>query len=467
MSATRTEHDLLGEREVPASALYGIHTVRAVENFPVAGRPVHRRLVRAYGAVKLAALETNHGLRPWPEEVFQALADACRELIGGALDEHFPVDALQGGAGTATNMNANEVIANRALELLGKVPGDYALISPTGDVNRSQSTNDTYPTALRLAAIWGLRNLEKALVALIESFQRREKEFASIVKVGRTQLQDAVLTTLGRTMSAYAEAIGRDRWRVYKCEERLRVVNLGGTAVGTGLGAERQYIFQVTPKLREITGIGFARAENLVECTQNADVFVEVSGILSPCAANLVKIGQDLRLLSSGPDAGLGELELPAVQVGSSIMPGKINPVIPEATVQAGVAVGANHTAIAQVAGMGNLELNAFLPLIADRLLDSLDLLTHAASLLCERCVDGLKANTDVCRRHVNTATAAVTALVGRLGYEVAQDIAVEMKRTGKSAREIAIERELLTGEEFDQLLTAEAVLRLGSGGDA
>ena len=467
MTETRLEHDLLGEREVPARALYGIHTVRAVENFPVAGRPVHRRLVRAFGAVKLAALETNHGLRPWPDDVFQALADACQEVMDGALDGHFPVDALQGGAGTATNMNANEVIANRALQLLGKAPGDYALISPTGDANRSQSTNDTYPTALRLAAIWGLRDLEKTLVALVEAFQQREKEFASIVKVGRTQLQDAVLTTLGRTMSAFAEAVGRDRWRVYKCEERLRVVNLGGTAIGTGLGAARRYIFAVTPKLREITGIGFARAENLVECTQNADVFVEVSGILSACAANLVKIGQDLRLLSSGPTTGFGELELPAVQVGSSIMPGKINPVIPEATIQAGVAVGANHTAIAQAAGMGNLELNAFLPLVADRLLDSLDLLTHAASMLCERCVDCLRANAEVCGRHVDTATATVTALVDRLGYEAAQGIAVEMKQAGQSAREIAIERGLLTGEEFDRLVTAEAVLQLGSGGDA
>ena len=466
MTETRTEHDLLGERVVPARVLYGIHTVRALENFPVAGRPVHRRLVRAFGAVKLAALETNHGLKPWNDADYQAMADACRELMAGELDEHFPVDALQGGAGTATNMNANEVIANRALQLLGETLGEYSRISPADDINRHQSTNDTYPTALKVAAVWGLRDLEKALVALLESFQQREKDFASIVKVGRTQLQDAVLTTLGRTMSAYAEAVGRDRWRVYKCEERLRVVNLGGTAIGTGLGAPRKYIFGVTAKLKQITGIGFARAENLVECTQNADVFVEVSGILGACAANLVKVGQDLRLMSSGPDAGLGELELPAVQVGSSIMPGKINPVIPEAVIQAGVAVGANHVAVSQAAGMGNLELNAFLPLIADRLLDSLDLLHHAATILKERCVDGLRANNEACRRHLDTATATVTALVDRLGYEAAQGIAAEMKASGRSTREIVVQRGLMTGEEYDQLVSAEAVMRLGSGGE-
>jgi len=462
MTALRTEHDWLGERELPADALYGIHTLRAVENFPLTRRPVHPRLVHAYGAVKLAAAEVNHALTTWDERVFDAIAAACRELMDGALDEHIVVDALQGGAGTALNMNVNEVIANRALVRLGEPPGTYGRISPHDDINRHQSTNDTFPTALRVAAIRGLRDLEAALVRLLEGFQQREKDFADVVKIGRTQLQDAVLTTLGRAMAAYAEAFGRDRWRVYKCEERLRVVNLGGTAIGTGIGAPRAYIFAVADRLKRITGIGLARAENMVACTQNADVFAEVSGILDACAVNLVKTAQDLRLMSSGPDAGLGELRLPAVQVGSSIMPGKINPVIPEAVIQAGVAVAANHVAVSRAAAMGNLELNAFLPLVADRLLDSIDLLARAATILRERCVAGLAANREACRRRLDGATATVTALVDRLGYETAQEIAQDMRNTGRSAREIALDKKLLTAEEFDQLVSPEAVMRLG-----
>jgi len=462
MTALRTEHDWLGERELPADALYGIHTLRAVENFPLTRRPVHPRLVHAYGAVKLAAAEVNHALTTWDERVFDAIAAACRELMDGALDEHIVVDALQGGAGTALNMNVNEVIANRALVRLGEPPGTYGRISPHDDINRHQSTNDTFPTALRVAAIRGLRDLEAALVRLLEGFQQREKDFADVVKIGRTQLQDAVLTTLGRAMAAYAEAFGRDRWRVYKCEERLRVVNLGGTAIGTGIGAPRAYIFAVADRLKRITGIGLARAENMVACTQNADVFAEVSGILDACAVNLVKTAQDLRLMSSGPDAGLGELRLPAVQVGSSIMPGKINPVIPEAVIQAGVAVAANHVAVSRAAAMGNLELNAFLPLVADRLLDSIDLLARAATILRERCVAGLAANREACRRRLDGATATVTALVDRLGYETAQEIAQDMRNTGRSAREIALDKKLLTAEEFDQLVSPEAVMRPG-----
>ena len=462
MSATRTEHDMLGEMALPVDALHGIHAARALENFALAGRPVHPALVEAYGAVKLAAAEMNHELKPWDSVTLDAITSACHAMMAGTLTPHVRVDALQGGAGTATNMIVNEVLANRALQQLGHPCGSYDVVHPLNDINRHQSTNDTYPTALKVAAITALRHLATSLVALLEAFQVKEQAFASIVKVGRTQLQDAVLTTMGRSMSAFAEAIGRDRWRVYKCEERLRVVNLGGTAIGTGLAAPRRYIFGVVERLKTITGIGFARAENLVECTQNADVFVEVSGMLNTCATNLVKIGQDLRLMSSGPAAGFGELKLPAVQAGSSIMPGKVNPVIPEAVIQAGLMVSANHTAITQAAGMGNLELNAFMPLMADRLLDSLDLLQRAATLLRERCVEGLAADEDVCRAHLDGATATVTALVDRLGYATAGAIAAAMRASGRSARTLVLERELLSAEEFDQLLSAEAVMRLG-----
>lgn len=467
MTATRTEHDMLGEKDLPADALYGIHTARAVDNFSLAGRPVHPGLVKAYGAIKLAAAEMNHDLGRWEDPTFDAIAAACREMMDGALTPEICVDALQGGAGTATNMNVNEVLANRALQKLGHPCGHYAELSPLDDINCHQSTNDTYPTALKLAAITQLRELEQALTELLTSFQEKEKEFASIVKIGRTQLQDAVLTTMGRSMSAYAEAIGRDRWRIYKCEERLRVVNLGGTAIGTGLAAPRRYIFGVVERLKAITGIGFSRAENMVECTQNADAFAEVSGMLSACATNLVKIGQDLRLMGSGPTAGLGELQLPAVQAGSSIMPGKVNPVIPEAVIQAGVEVSANHVAITQAVSMGNLELNAFLPLVADRLLSSLNLLTGAATLLRTHCIEGLAVNEEACRAHLHEATATVTALVDELGYETAGSVAEAMKETGRSAREIVLERELMTAEAFDRLVSAEAVMQLGHRKDS
>jgi aspartate ammonia-lyase len=461
----RTERDALGTRTLPADSLHGIHTLRALENFPLSGRPVHRELIRAYGLVKLAAIETIRDLGGWsatPERA-DALARACRELADGALERHIVVDALAGGAGTSLNMNVNEVIANRALLLLGAAPGDYALISPLDDVNRWQSTNDTYPTALRIAAIRGILRLEERLVRLQESFQVQEKRLESVVKVARTQFQDAVLTTLGREMSAYAEAVNRDRWRVYKCVERLRVVNLGGTAIGTGLAAPRAYIFRVVDRLRELSGIGLARAENLVEATQNADVFVEVSGILKACAVNLIKISGDLRLLSSGPDAGIGEIRLPARQAGSSLMPGKVNPVIPEAVTQAGLLVAAYDQAIASAAALGSLELNPFLPLIADALLGSIDLLANACEILARNCVDGIEADADRCRRTLEGATAVATALVPTLGYEAAAQIAAEALARGRSIRDLALASGRLDAATFDALISPEAVCRLGS----
>jgi len=463
MTEYRIEKDLLGEREVPADALYGIHTLRGMENFRIAGRPVHRALVHAFGSVKLACCRTNNALGWWDETRFKAIEQACQEMIAGELDGHILVDALQGGAGTSTNMNVNEVLANRALRILGLNPGDYATISPLNDINLHQSTNDTYPTALKVAAITLLRELEREVLDLQEEFQNKEKAFDRVVKIGRTQFQDAVLTTLGREMSAYAEAFGRDRWRIYKCEERLRVVNLGGTAIGTGLAAPRQYIFRVVDELRNITGLGLARADNLVEATQNSDVFVEVSGILKACASNLLKVATDIRLLSSGPDAGLGELRLPPRQAGSSIMPGKVNPVIPEAVSQAALAVMANDQAITTACSLGNLELNAFLPLIADALLGSLELLANACSTFRRLCILGLEADEERCRRHVESSTASITALVDRIGYQAAQEIAGEAAGSGRTVRSLVIEHNLLTEGEFDELISAESVTRLGS----
>jgi aspartate ammonia-lyase len=463
MNATRLEHDLLGERELPADALWGIHTLRAMENFPLAGRPVHRDLVHAFGAVKLACVRANHELGRWDERTMEAIGAACEAMIRGELDEHAVVDALQGGAGTSTNMCVNEVLCNRALQRLGRAPGEYAVLHPLDDLNLHQSTNDTYPTALKVAAITTLRRLERSVVALQEAFQRKEKELAGVVKVGRTQMQDAVLTTLGREMSAYAEAFARDRWRIYKCEERLRVINLGGTAIGTGVGAPRRFIFRATEHLRSITGIGLARAENLIEATQNADIFVEVSGILKACAVNLLKVSGDLRLLSSGPDAGLGEINLPPRQAGSSIMPGKVNPVIPEAASQAAMQVMANDQAIAQACALGSLELNPFLPLVADCLLGSLDLLERAATMLREKCVEGITANAARCAQAVDSATATVTALLPAVGYERALEIARRAREDGCPVRTVAVDGGYVTEAEFAELTSPEAVTRLGS----
>jgi aspartate ammonia-lyase len=448
---------------VPANALHGIYTERALQNFPLSQRPVHPALIHAYGAVKLACAQTNHELGWWDDVKFKAIEAACIEMMEGQLDAAILVDALQGGAGTSTNMNVNEVLANRALQLLGKPLGDYKTVSPLEDINRHQSTNDTFPTALKVAAIQRLRLLQSDVVSLLEEFQRKEQEFARIVKIGRTQLQDAVLITLGREMGAYAEAFARDRWRIYKCEERLRIVNLGGTAIGTGLAAPRQYIFRVVDHLKEITKQGLARAENLVECTQNADVFVEVSGILKACAINLLKIATDLRLLSSGPDSGFGEIRLPPLQSGSSIMPGKVNPVIPEAVSQAAIVVMSNDQAIAQACAMGTLELNAFLPLVADALLGSLDLLRNACRIFRTQCVAGMEADESRCRSNVEGATALWTAMVEMLGYERVQELATRAHAEGKSVREMVTTEGGVSTEQFDRLISPESVARLGS----
>lgn len=464
MVQTRIETDLLGTQQIPADALWGIHTARAVQNFPVSGRPVHPELIKAYGEVKLANAQINHQLGYWQDEAkADAIEKACWEMSAGLLNEHILVDAMQGGAGTSTNMNVNEVIANRALQIMGKAPGNYETVSPLDDVNLHQSTNDTYPTALKIAAIRLLRILEQNILALQEAFQQKEKEFADVVKIGRTQLQDAVLTTLGREMSAYAEAFNRDRWRIYKCEERLRVVNLGGTAIGTGLGAPRQFIFRVTDKLRENTNIGLARSENLLDATQNTDVFVEVSGILKAYATNLLKVSNDLRLLASGPHAGLGEINLPALQAGSSIMPGKVNPVIPEAVAQAAIKIMGNDQVITLASSSGNLELNQFMPLIADSLLNSLDLLSHAALIFTQKCITGITANRVVCKNNIESSTATITALLPAIGYEKAGKIATLCKEQGKTIKAAAIESGYLTEQEFEEYTSPEAVCKLGN----
>jgi len=465
MQKYRKETDLIGARDIPAKSMWGIHTSRALENFQLSGRIVHPELVKAYGAVKLACFQTNRQLGYFSDtQKADAIEQACIEMAEGLLTKYIVVDSLQGGAGTSTNMNVNEVIANRALELAQKEKGNYSFISPIDDVNLHQSTNDTYPTALKVAAIRMVRQLEQSVLALQEAFQEKEKEFTHVVKIGRTQLQDAVLTTLGREMGAYAEAFNRDRWRLSKCEERLRVVNLGGTAIGSGLGAPRQFIFRVVDKLRENTGIGLGRAENLIDNTQNADVYVEVSGMLKACAVSVLKISNDLRLMASGPDAGFAEIILPEKQAGSSIMPGKVNPVIPEAAAQAGMVVMGNDTVIAQAAAGGNLELNQFMPLIAHSILESIDLLYNATEMIRVHCIQELKANEEQCRKNVLNSTALITAVIPTIGYEKASRIVEKAKVDQITIRQAILNSNLINEQMLNELISPEAICRLGFG---
>lgn len=450
----RQEHDILGKMEIHEDSFVGINTHRALENFAVSGYKIDEDLIKSYGIVKLSCAKTIKDPECQPNT--GAIIQACEELADGKLSQYIVVDALQGGAGTSLNMNVNEVIANRALEILGKEKGNYDVVSPLDDINKYQSTNDTYPTAIKIAAIYKFRELEKAVIELQDSFQRKEQEFANIVKIGRTELVEAVLTTLGKEFSAYAEAISRDRWRIYKCEERLRVVNIGGTAIGTGLGAPKKYIFGVIENLRELTGIGLARAENLVENTQNADVFSEVSGILKAHATNLIKISNDLRLLNS-----YGEIEMPPVQAGSSIMPGKVNPVIAEMVAQIGLKILGNDVIISHATALGQLELNQNMPLIAFTLLESLNLLINTNKIFAKKCVDGITVNEEKLKEDLQSSTATLTALLPKLGYEKLSEISEKIKGTKKSVKEYVLENNLLSEEEFDYLISAECVLSI------
>lgn len=421
----RIEKDLLGELKVPAGAYWGIHTQRALENFSLSGRTVNPALIRAMAEVKKACCLANAELGYIPQKQADAVAGACDEISAGGLAGQFPLDALQGGAGTSTNMNLNEVIANRAIEALGGAKGDYSLVDPLAVVNLHQSTNDVYPTAVRVSAIRGVRELSRAVAGVQGAFQKKEKEFAGIIKVARTELREAVPMTMGQEFSAFAEAFGRDRWRVFKCEERLRQVNLGGTAVGTGLTAPRSYIFLVTEKLRELTGFGLARGENLVDQTANADPFVEVSGILKAHAVNLVKIANDLRLLNA-----FGEIGLPALQAGSSIMPGKVNPVMLEAVIQAGLTCIANDALVSEAAARASLQINEFLPLLADALLGSIDILVRADGAFARHAA-GITADERRCREYFDRNPVIITALVPAIGYQKAQELLREFTASG------------------------------------
>jgi aspartate ammonia-lyase len=451
----RTEKDLLGERDVPADALYGIQTLRAMENFPITGVTLREfpALIGALARVKEAAALANAELGLLDDERRDLIVRAAREVAGGRHHEHFLVDMIQGGAGTSTNMNANEVIANRALELAGRERGDYAWLSPNSHVNLSQSTNDVYPTAVRLALATAIDGLQEAMRPLAQAFFDKGREFASLLKMGRTQLQDAVPMTLGQEFTAFGVTLLEDVDRLGEAQALLREINMGATAVGTGINTPPGYAEAVRRHLQAVTGLQLVTAPDLVEATADTGGLVQLSGVLKRCAVKLSKTCNDLRLLSSGPRAGLGEINLPALQPGSSIMPGKVNPVIPEVVNQVCYDIIGGDVTVTMAAEGGQLQLNVFEPVIAFRLLRGIASLRNACLVLRERCVTGITANPERLRWYVEHSIGIVTALVPAIGYEASTEIARDALATGRGVVELVRERGLLTPEKLAELL--------------
>ena len=460
LAATRLEHDLLGEREVPEAALYGVQTLRAMENFAISGVELREfpTLVGAIAAVKEATAEANRELGLLDSVIADAIIDACREIREGLHHEHFRVDMIQGGAGTSTNMNANEVIANRALELLGHHRGEYQFLSPNSHVNLSQSTNDVYPTAVKLAMHSSIEDLKAAMGALAGAFLLKGEEFAPHLKMGRTQLQDAVPMTLGQEFTAFAHTMLEDVDRLTEAQSLIREINMGATAIGTGITASVGYAESVRSHLSRITGLTLITAPDLVEATSDTGVFVQLSGVVKRCAVKLSKICNDLRLLSSGPRAGFGEINLPPMQPGSSIMPGKVNPVIPEVVNQVCFDIIGGDVTVTIAAESGQLQLNVFEPIIAYRLLRGMVILSRACEVLRTRCVEGITANVERMRYFVEHSIGIVTALVPILGYEKATDIAKEALESGRGVYDLVCDRGLMTRQELDLVLNPDTM---------
>ena len=458
----RIEHDLLGDRAVPAGAYYGIHTLRALENFAITGMPIsiYPDLVSALACVKQAAAIANSELGLLDDRRSGAIRLACEEVREGKLFPEFVVDVIQGGAGTSANMNANEVICNRALEILGHAKGEYQHLHPLDHVNLSQSTNDVYPTAVKVALHFAIRRLLVEMRNLRGSFEAKAREFDDVLKVGRTQLQDAVPMTLGQEFSAYAVMLGEDEQRLAEASKLIEEVNLGATAIGTGINAHPDYAPLVTRRLSEISGIALMVSPNLVEATQDAGAFVQLSGVLKRIAVKLSKTCNDLRLLSSGPRAGIGEISLPAVQAGSSIMPGKVNPVIPEVVNQIAFEVIGNDITVTMAAEAGQLQLNAFEPIIAHSLFESLQHLTAGCRTLAERCVRGIRANRERAARLLDESTALVTALTPFLGYAQSTAIAQEALATGEKVYDLVLAKGLIDKDQLEKLLKPEMLTR-------
>lgn len=458
----RIEHDLLGYREVPSDAYYGIHTLRALENFPITGTPIsaYPQLINAVASVKEAAALANHELGLLDTLRANAIVQACKRVRAGEAHDHFVVDVIQGGAGTSTNMNANEVIANLALEQLGHARGTYEFLHPNEHVNLSQSTNDVYPTALRVAAHIAVLELVDAMGVLRQAFERKAEEFHGVLKMGRTQLQDAVPMTLGQEFSAYAVMLLEDQDRLSEAVGLMREINLGATAIGTGINTHPDYAAAVCRHLSHITEIPLVTSHNLVEATQDVGAFVQLSGVLKRTAVKLSKTCNDLRLLSSGPRAGLGEINLPPMQAGSSIMPGKVNPVIPEVVNQIAFEVIGNDVTISFAAEAGQLQLNAFEPIIAHSLFKSVTHLRNGCLTLADRCVTGITANVAHLRSNVERSIGIVTALNPHIGYANATAIACEALATGTSVYQLVLDKALLSRAELDEILQPDTLTR-------
>ena len=461
----RSEKDFLGEVTVPQDALYGVQTMRAVRNFPISGLRAHPALIWAIGTIKQAAAQTHLSIDELNTEIAEPIKRAAAEVAAGQHNDQFVVEVYQAGAGTSFNMNANEVIANRANELLGQPRGSYKPVHPNDHVNRSQSTNDVVPTAIRLAALSLFGNLDAALAELEAAFAEKAKEFDRIIKSGRTHLQDAVPIRLGQEFGAYATAIEKCRGRIESACAELNELGLGGTAIGTGLNASPAYRKRVIEELRKLTRFDLRPADNYIELMQNTDSFVAVSAALRTLALDLLRIGGDLRLMNSGPTTGLAEIELPAVQPGSSIMPGKVNPVMPEMLAMVCFQVIGNDTTIALACQAGQLELNVMLPVMGHNLLQSMTILTNAVRVFAERCVKGITANPDRCRSYAEASLGLATALNTKIGYHQAALIAKEALASGKSIRQLVEEKGLLSAEELERLLSPDTLTEPGNPG--
>ncbi|WP_134682777.1 aspartate ammonia-lyase [Brevibacillus migulae] len=461
----RIEKDFLGEKEVPKDAYYGVQTLRAIENFPITGYRIHESLITAMAIVKKAAALANMETGQLNSRIGQAIVAAADEIINGRWHEQFIVDPIQGGAGTSINMNANEVIANRALEILGFEKGDYFQVSPNSHVNMSQSTNDAFPTAIHLSTLMMLEKLLTTMEALRESFASKAKEFDHVIKMGRTHLQDAVPIRLGQEFHAYLKVLTRDIVRIKQSRQHLYEVNMGATAVGTGLNADPRYIESVVKHLAEISRFPMVGAEDLIDATQNTDAYTEVSAALKVCMINMSKIANDLRLMASGPRAGLGEISLPARQPGSSIMPGKVNPVMAEVVNQVAFQVIGNDHTICLASEAGQLELNVMEPVLVFNLLQSISMMNNAFRVFKEYCLDGISANEEVMKAYVEKSAGIITAVNPHIGYEVAARIAREAILTGKSVRELCLQHNVLTEEELDLILDPYEMTHPGIAG--
>ena len=459
--ATRKEHDFIGELEIDDSVYYGVQTFRAVENFNISHDRLGNfpRFVRNLARVKKAAALANFELGLLEKSIKDAIVSACDKIIEGGYYDQFVVDMFQGGAGTSTNMNANEVIANIGLEILGHKKGEYQYLHPNDHVNLSQSTNDAYPTALRMALHDYLSDLAKAMEHLKKAYERKAEEFKNVLKMGRTQLQDAVPMTLGREFQTFAVMMGEDIQRVLEARKLVLEINMGGTAIGTGINSHPDYPKVVEKKLREVSGHDYIVASDLIEATQDTGAYVQISGVLKRVSAKLSKVCNDLRLLSSGPKCGLNEINLPKMQPGSSIMPGKVNPVIPEVVNQVCFFVIGSDVTVTFASEGGQLQLNVFEPVIAYSLFNSIVMLEKAMKTLADKCIDGITANEQICSDFVYNSIGIVTALNPYIGYENSASIAKEALSTGKRVYDLALERGLLSKEELDNILTPQNML--------